>query len=106
MHPAFPWAAGLSAAALILIIACSGSDSTVVAAWIEMDFGGLSIKIILSRPVNLPLDKDDATLIMTECGCPCRGDLEYERGYWQYESEDCLIRIEADTGYVYCHTTG
>lgn len=106
LHPASSWAAGVSAAALILISACSGSDSTAVAAWIEMESGGLTIRIILSRPVDLPLDKDDAALIMTECGCPCRGDLEYVRGSWQYVGEQCLIRIEADTGYVYCHTTG
>jgi len=104
LHPASSWAAGVSAAALILISACSGSDSTSVAAWIEMESGGLTIRIILSRPVDLPLDKGDATLIMNECGCPCRGDLEYVRGFWQYEGADCLLRVEADTGYVYCRT--
>jgi hypothetical protein len=91
--------------ALMLSIACSGSDSLSAAAFIEMDFGGLTIRIHLSHPVDLPLNEDDATLIMIECGCPCRGDLEYAQGYWQYQGDECLIRIEADTGYVYCHTS-
>ena len=67
--------------ALIMLSACSGSDSLSTTAFIEMDTGGLTIRIILSRPVDLPLDKGDATLIMNECGCPCRGDLEYVRGF-------------------------
>lgn len=91
---------------LMLLVACSGSDSLSATAWIEMDSGGLTIRINLSHPVDLPLDEDDAALIMTECGCPCVGDLEYGRGYWQYEGDDCRIRIEADTGYVSCHTSG
>lgn len=92
--------------ALIILAACSGSDSLSATALIEMDTGGLTIRINLSRTVDLPLNDDDATLIMNECGCPCRGDLEYAHGYWQFQGESCLIRIEADTGYVYCHTTG
>jgi len=100
------WVAYLALAALVLLVACSGSDSLSATAWIEMDLGGLTITINLSHPVDLPLDKDDATLIMTECGCPCQGDLEYAHGYWQFEGEYCLIRIEAASGYVYCHTAG
>lgn len=92
--------------ALIMLSACSGSDSLSTTAFIEMDTGGLTIRIDLSRTVDLPLDEDDATLIMTECGCPCQGDLEYAHGYWQFQGDDCLIRIEADSGYAYCHASG
>lgn len=96
----------MAVGALILIGACSGSDAVYWTGSIEMDSNGLAIRIDLSKPVNLPLDRPDATLIMRECGCPCQGDLEYVHGYWQYQGQDCLIRIEAATGYVYCQTNG
>jgi len=100
------WAADAAIIALMLLAACSGSNSLSATALIEMDTGGLTIRINLSRTVDLPLDEDDATLIMNECGCPCQGDLEYEHGYWQFQGESCLIRIEADTGHVSCRMTG
>lgn len=68
--------------------------------------GGLQVHVTLGRPVDLPLDEDDATYIMVTCPCPCRGELTRVGDYWQYPGHDtdegCLIRIHVLTGEVEC----
>jgi hypothetical protein len=56
--------------------------------------------------VTLPVDEDDATFIMMECGCACQGDLELVDDYWQYHGQGCSIRIEVSMGDVKCCPSG
>ena len=102
------WASRMAFVALILLSSCIfwDSDDLYTTAWINFDEDGLTVQINLSRPVTLPVDEDDATFIMMECGCACQGDLELADDYWQYHGQGCSIRIEVSTGDVKCCPSG
>jgi hypothetical protein len=94
---------GCIVAALMVIGSCSGSDSS----WtinISFNQNGLTTWIALSRPVQLPLDEEDAAYVMISSGCSCIGTLELVDGWWQFQSGDpgCTIRIQASSGDVEC----
>lgn len=88
---------------MIFMVSCSGSDSSWT-VYISFNQNGLTTRITLSRAVQLPLDEEDATYIMTSCGCACIGTLELVDGWWQFQSGDpgCTIRIQASTGDAEC----
>ncbi|MGC9323767.1 MAG: hypothetical protein ACP5G0_03355 [Desulfomonilia bacterium] len=85
--------------------AIEDSDGIITSVRITFNSTGLSTWIRLSNAVDVPLDEEDATLIMVECSCGCVGDLIREGEYWQYsdkESPGCFIRIHVRTGDVEC----
>jgi len=85
--------------------AIQDTDGIIMRVRITFDSSGLTTWIMLSNAVEVPLDKDGATLIMVESSCGCFGDLQQRGEYWEYRDEKspgCFIRIHIFTGNVEC----
>jgi len=77
---------------------------------VSINFGMDEYDVQLSHPVKAPLQKEDAMLIMQECGCVCTGEPYMKDDAWYYdccdEYPDCSISIDPDTGTVECEWYG
>ena len=98
---------------ILLIFSCANDDDTVETIsiiYVYESWGDEEIKIELSVPVTLPLNQEDAELIINECGCSCSGTLNLVDEEWVLgcceEYPDCDIRIDVYTGDVECNYYG
>jgi hypothetical protein len=105
-----PWLKAVALAVPIILASCvfTDSDELTTSVVIRFDEHGLSIVIMLDRPVWLPIDENDAYFIMQSSECSCQGRLSLVGDYWQYPEfpgpGDCIIRINIYTGDVDCFT--
>lgn len=104
------WLKALAVAFALMLASCvfMDEDDFFTSIVIRFDSDGLSVAISLERPVRLPLDEDDATFIMEQSGCACRGELTLVGDYWQYpdriDAGNCFIRINIYTGDIDCYS--
>lgn len=77
---------------------------------INVSINGENLVLKLSRPVNLPINENDAIFINYESGCICATNLSIEGDYWVGsccdEYPDCSIIISIETGDVTCEHYG
>ncbi len=97
---------------LILNGCSNGNSSTdkLSKIYLSESWNDEIIEINLSRPLTLPLNKEDPSLIRDESGCTCTGELKLVDDVWIIDCcldyPDCEIKIDVNTGEVMCNYFG